>query len=90
VYDIYHPISRKPFDIELDRHPFAAAENLNRNTTFRGTCNNTGDIYFDGSGTPWCANPETVLLEQSDITFTLGGYTRVVTLHGVTGRVIVQ
>ena len=90
VYDIYHPISRKPFDIELDRHPFAAAENLNRNTTFRGTCNNTGDIYFDSSGTPWCANPETVLLEQSDITFTLGGYTRVVTLHGVTGRVIVQ
>ena len=90
VYDIYHPVSRKPFDIELDKHPFAAAENLNRNTTFRGTCNKTGDIYFDRSGTPWCADPETVLLEQFDITFTQGVYTRVVTLHGLTGRVTVQ
>jgi len=90
VYDIYHPVSRKLFDIELDKHPFAAADYLNRNATFRGTCNKTGTIYFDSSGTPWCADPESVLLEQFDITFTVGAYTRVVTLHGLTGRVMVQ
>lgn len=90
VYDVYHPVSRQLVDIELDKHPFAAADNLSLSATFRGTCNMAGAVYFDDRGTPWCTDPETVLLEQFDLTFSLGAYSRVVTVHGLSGRVTVQ
>jgi type II secretion system protein H len=90
IYDIYHPVSRQLVDIELDKHPFAAADTLSLNATYQGTCSTAGEIYFDARGTPWCTDPETVLLDQFDLTFTLGSYARVVTVHGLSGRVTVQ
>jgi type II secretion system protein H len=89
-YDVHHPISKQLYDIQLDTHPFAAADSLSRNPVFIGTCNANGIIYFDSNGIPRCADPETVLLQQFDVTLTLGPHTRVVTLHGITGRVTVQ
>jgi len=89
-YDVYHPHSKHLYDIELDSHPFAAADAVSHNRVYRGTCNKPGNVYFDSNGTPWCAEPETVLLEQFDVTLTLGSHSRVVTLHGISGRVIVQ
>jgi prepilin-type N-terminal cleavage/methylation domain-containing protein len=90
VYDVYHPLSKIPYDIELDTHPLAAVETQSRNATFRGTCNVVANTYFDATGTPWCADPENILLEQLDVTFSLNGITRVVTVHGVSGRVTIQ
>lgn len=90
MYDVYHPVSKKLIDIELDKHPLAAADSLSRNPVFRGNCNTPGDIYFDARGTPWCTSPATVLLEQFDLTLTLGAHTRKITLDGVSGRVKVQ
>ena len=90
IYDVYQPASKKLYDIDLNTEPFVAVDNVNQSTTFRGTCNQTGDIYFDANGTPWCVDPRTVLLEQFDVTLTLGSLSRVVTLHGITGRVTVQ
>ena len=90
IYDVYHPLSKHLYDIQLDSHPFALAGNLNRVVSFKGSCNVVGTIYFDSNGIPRCANPETILLQQFDLTFTLGKLTRVVTLHGITGRVTVQ
>ena len=90
VYDIRHPLSRQIYDIRLDEHSFAVANSLMRTPIFRGTCNTVRNIYFDGKGIPRCADPETVLLQQFDLTFTLGKLTQVVTLHGITGRVTVQ
>ena len=90
VYDVHHPLSKQLYDIELDTHPFAAADSVSLTPTFTGTCNVQGNIYFDSNGTPRCADPETVLLEQFDVTLTLGTHSRVVTLHGITGRVTVQ
>ncbi len=90
VYDVYHPINKRLYDIELDTHPFAAADTVTRSTSFRGTCNQTENVYFDATGAPRCVDPETVLVEQFDVTLTLGSLTRVVTLHSVTGRVTVQ
>ncbi len=89
-YDVYHPISKKLYDIQLDSHPFANTDTISRNSVYRGTCNNQGNIYFDSSGTPWCADPETILLKQFYITLNLGSHSRVVTLHSITGRVTVQ
>ena len=89
-YDVHHPLSKHLHDIQLDSHPFATADTLSHNRVYRGTCNTPGNVYFDSNGTPWCADPETVLLEQFDVTLTLGSHSRVVTLHGISGRVTVQ
>ena len=89
-YDIYHPVSKKPYDISLSNHPFASVDTITPNRAYRGNCNNSANVYFDTTGTPWCADPETVLLEQFELTLTLGPHSRVVTLHGITGRVTVQ
>lgn len=89
-YDVYHPVSRKLFDVQLNNDPLAAADSLVANRQFRGTCDQPRNIYFDSAGTPWCTDPENILLEQYDITFTLDGHTHIVTLHGLTGRVTVQ
>jgi len=90
VYDIYHSVDKHLYDRELEQQPFAFAGAMTRNAAFRGTCNQTGNIYFDANGTPWCADPDNVLLEQFDVTLTLGQASRVVTLDGITGRVTTQ
>jgi type II secretion system protein H len=89
-YDVYHPVSKKLYDIDLDSHAFARADSLSHNRVYRGTCNTPGSIYFDSSGIPRCVDPETVLLEQFDVTLTLGSHSRVVSLSAITGRVTVQ
>ncbi len=90
IYDVYHPLSKNLYDIDLKSHRFAYSETVNRATTFRGACNTVGNTYFDANGTAWCADPEDVLLEQLDITFSSGLISRVVTLHGISGRVTIQ
>lgn len=90
VYDVYHPLSKTLYDIDLRDHALAYVDSVSRNLSFRGTCNKEGNTYFDANGTPWCADPETVLLEQLDVTLSLKGLTRVLTLHGISGRVTIQ
>ena len=89
-YDVYHPVSKQLYDLKLDEHPFAAADNVSRNRVYLDTCDKPRDVYFDSAGIPWCTDPETVLLRQYDVTLTLGPHARIVTLHGITGRVTVQ
>ena len=89
-YDVYHPVSKQLYDIKLDDHPFASADSIDRTFNYQATCNQPGNIYFDRNGIPRCTNPETVFLEQLNLTLTLGTHTRIVTLHGITGRVTVQ
>ena len=89
-YDIYHPVSKKLYDITLDNHPFAQVDDVTHNRVYRGTCNQAGNVYFDNSGIPRCVNPETVLLQQFDITFTLGSHSRMVSLDTITGQVSIQ
>lgn len=90
VYDVYHPLDKRPYDIVLSSHPFARVDGVAHNRVFRGSCNTPRNVYFDASGTPWCLDPETVLLQQFDVTLTLDAASRMVTLDGITGRVTVQ
>ena len=90
IYDVYHPVSKKIYDIQLDTHPFAQADSVAHNRVYRGTCNKPGNVYFDASGIPRCSDPETVLLDQFDVTFTLGSHTRVLSLVSITGQVTIQ
>jgi type II secretion system protein H len=89
-YDVYHPVSKKLYDIDLDSHPFARADSIVHNRVYRGTCNSPGEVYFDGNGVPRCADPETVLLQQFDVTFTLDGNSRALRLDSISGQVSVQ
>lgn len=90
VFDVYHPIDKHLYDREFERQPFAFTGDMNHNRTDRGTCNKIGDIFFDATGTPWCADPDNVLVKRFDVTLTLGQISRRVTLHGITGRVTIQ
>lgn len=90
VYDVYHPISKQLYDIDIDEHPFAAADAVNSSTNFRGTCNSPTFIVFDRNGIPFCVDPMTVILEQASVTLTKGQSTRIAQLDGITGRVTIQ
>ncbi|MDH3751913.1 MAG: GspH/FimT family pseudopilin, partial [Gammaproteobacteria bacterium] len=90
VYDVYHPVDKQLYDIDLNLESLAAADSLNRTAIFRGACNQQGNIYFDASGTPWCADPETVLLDTFEVDLVLGSSRRTVALDDITGRVTVR
>ncbi len=90
IYDVYHPVSKKLYDIDLSTHPFAKADSLTTNLAYQASCNDDENVYFDSTGIPRCTDPETVLLQQFDVTFTLGTHTRVVSLNTITGQVSIQ
>ena len=90
IYDVYNPLTKNLYDIDLDINPFTEVDGLSLNSTFRGTCNKPGEIYFDTTGIARCANPETVLVSEFPVTFSLGSDQRIVTLDGVTGQVTVE
>jgi len=90
VYDVYHPVSKQIYDITLDTHAFAKADSVTATRVYRGACNQDWNVYFDAGGIPRCTDPETVLLQQYDVTLSLGTQTRVVSLNSITGQVSVQ
>lgn len=90
IYDVYHPIDKQLYDIDLNQQSLATADSLILNVVFRGACNQTENIYFDGHGTPWCTDPDDILLDQFGVTLVFGSSVKVVTTHGITGRVTVQ
>jgi type II secretion system protein H len=90
IYDIYHPVDKQLYDIKLEVQSAAAADSLNRNVVFRGTCNESANAYFDANGTPWCTDPTNVLLESFEVQLDLAAARRTVTVDGITGRVTVQ
>ena len=89
-YDIEHPGEHDFYDIQLAGHPYAGIQNISRNALFHGNCNDPDLIYFDASGTPWCGDGNGPPLDQYDVTLSFGDKSRVVSLHGITGRVTVQ
>ena len=90
VYDVYHPVSKKLYDIDLDTHPFARVDSVSLTSSYRGSCNDVKTVYFDANGIPRCIDPETVLLDEFDLTLTLDNESRVVSLQRLTGQVSVQ
>ena len=90
IFDVYHPISKKLWDIRLDDHPFAAADTVTANRVFRGTCNTFSNVYFDANGIARCADPETIPVERYEVILTLGSESRTVSLDGFSGQVTVQ
>ena len=90
TYDVYHPIDKQLYDVDLNVGSLAAADSLNRTAVFRGTCNQNGNIYFDGNGTPWCVDPGTSLVTRFEVEMVTGIDSLTVKLDPITGRVTVQ
>ena len=90
IWDVYNPIDKRLYDYTFPPELTGAALPVVHTPIYRGTCDRQGAIYFDANGTPWCLEPETVLLESYRLDFTTGQAAVAVTLDGVTGRVTVQ
>lgn len=91
IHDIYHPVTKQIYDIQLDHNPMTANVTLSANRNFdNDDCDKPRDVYFDSHGVPRCIDPETVRLIQYQVTLTLGGSSRTVTLEGTSGRVTIQ
>jgi len=89
-YDVYHPVDKKIYTRWFGEQPFAFDGEVDHRSTYQGTCNLKSKIYFDADGTPWCTDPVKVLLERFDVELELGASSRIVRLHGVTGRVTIE
>ena len=89
-FNIYHPVSKKLYDIKLDEHPFAAAETVVATPVYQGACITEKEFYFDARGAAHCLDPSGIPLISLEVTLTLGDAERLVLLNGVTGKVTVQ
>ncbi len=88
LYDVYHPVSRRLYDLPLAELLTGAA--MTRSATWNGTCNAPTFVTFDAEGTPHCGDPMAVLLEEGTITLSLGGVASDVVFSGPVGSVVVQ
>ncbi len=91
VHDVYHPVSRRLYDLDLDTEDALAGVTMNSGgPTWLGTCDTPDIVVFDATGTPHCSDPWTVLLAERVVTLAFTDATRQVVLAGETGRVVVQ
>ena len=90
VWDVYHPVSKQLYDYTFPADLAGAAMPVVHSPLYRGTCNRQGVVYFDAHGTPWCLEPETILLDAYRLDITTNSGQLSVNLDGITGRVTVQ
>ncbi len=90
VWNVYDPIDKALYDYTVPASLAGASAPVTHDPQYRGTCNRPGVVYFDASGTPWCIEPETVLLESYRLDFMGGANPVSVQLDGITGRVSSQ
>jgi len=90
VFDAYHPVSKQLYDYTLPSELWGSGDPVATSKTYRGTCDSPNRIYFDANGTPWCSDPENVLLESFTLTVTIGTSQAEVNLDAITGRVTIR
>ncbi|MDJ0793000.1 MAG: prepilin-type N-terminal cleavage/methylation domain-containing protein [Woeseiaceae bacterium] len=89
IWDVYHPIDKQLYDYTFPDELAGSATPVTHDFVYRGTCTTQGVIYFDEHGTPWCLEPETILLESYRLDFVTDTAKAAITLDGITGRVTV-
>jgi Tfp pilus assembly protein FimT len=90
VYDVYQPLSKKLYDIQLGEAAFAATDAITATLNYPDTCDKPNLIIFDNNGVPFCGDPANVPLRQAVMTLSNGAMTLSVILEGITGRVRTQ
>ena len=87
IWDVYHPIDKSLYDYTFPAELVGSATPVVHTPVYRGNCNRNGVIYFNVHGTPWCLEPETVLLDSYRLDFVTDTANSAITLDGITGRV---
>ena len=90
VFDVYHPIDKQLYDYTLPSEAWTASNPIQHVFAYRDACNTIAIIYFDANGTPWCNDPNNILLDYFDLTINIGSGQTLVHLEGPTGRVTIQ
>ena len=90
VWDVYGPVTKQLYDYTFPASLAGTATPVTHSPVYRGTCDRPRAVYFDANGTPWCLEPETVLLDSFRLDITSANGQAVVNLDGITGRVTVQ
>ena len=90
IWNVYHPIDKNLYDYTFPVDLTGTATPVVHSPVYRGTCDRPGAVYFDASGSPWCLEPETVLLDSYRLDITSNDGVAVVELDGITGRVTVK
>jgi type II secretion system protein H len=89
-YDVEHPGVHNYYDVDLANRSYAGIDDITRNAVFHGNCNNPDLVYFDAGGMASCGDSGGALVDQYDVTLSFGSRSRVLSLHGITGRVTLQ
>ena len=90
VWDVYQPVDKQLYDYTFPADLQGAGPPVTHSPLYRGTCDRQGTVYFDAAGTPWCLEPETILLDSYRLNVVLDAEQATVNLDGITGRVTVQ
>ena len=90
VYDVYHPVDKHLYERRLLEAPFNFDGKMIETPEFRGACDSVDQIYFDATGTAWCADPDNILLDGLKIGLTYGTTLTTVSVQPISGRVVVQ
>ncbi len=93
VYDVYHPINKKLYDIQLKTHPFTAGVDLiSASFVFSGGFSSSTNLSFNTDGYPKYSVIllGDFMLTSGTITLSYAGQQRIVTISPMTGRVTLQ
>jgi len=91
---LYHPVSKQPFDFDLDSHPLAKGVKItNSQSPFLYATGRLKNLLFTATGIPyWIVNStgSTYPLVDGTIELGYGNGSRTVAVAPITGRVTVQ
>lgn len=87
TYDVYNPISKQLYQLDLARALSATSTTLTPNASWIGTCTDSTRVFFDTQGRPRCGSDWSVLLSEATIKLDWSDHTRSIKVDGETGRV---
>jgi Tfp pilus assembly protein FimT len=92
TFDIYHPIDKKLYDIQLKTDSYVAGVDLvSASFAFSGAASSSTNLDFSAEGTPKVTSAGTdYMLSSGTITLSYRGQQRVISIAPMTGRVTVQ
>lgn len=92
AYDIYHPVDKKLYDINLKTDPYIAGVDLvSANFVFAGGFSSSNYLGFNSEGNPkYTFLGNDYMLSSGAITLGYNGHQRTILIAPMTGRVTIQ
>jgi Tfp pilus assembly protein FimT len=92
TFDIYHPIDKKLYDIQLKTDAFISGVDLvSASFAFAGASSSSTNLDFSANGNPKVTSAGTdYMLTSGIITLSYHGQQRIISIAPMTGRVTIQ